>query len=811
MIRHQVAVRALTLCIMLVFFGQLCFGATQLSLTSDEPAHVANGYAILTTRDFWSVPYHGHPPLVNVWTAWPLLLQQERPNVSELPGWHENLIRLTRDLWRTFGSLDRLAYVTRYPNMLLALVLLALVVRWSSEWHGAAGGLLALLLMSWDPTMIAHAQLNTTDLGFALLAFVTFYLCWKLQRRFSYLTLVGIGLTSGAAMGAKASGIVIPPLVALLFSGYYLVEVLSQGDGRTTTAGDRKARMRQWLRPGLNWASYSLCVLLLSGLVIWAAYGFSLRPLPFAVHLEMLRIFFEGQARLAFANGELRVGGWWWYFPFATVIKTPLPLMLAYGLGLVWALADPGRLFRRDLALWLFPGIYLLAALVSDVNIGYRHLLPIFPFLYVNTSRIAGSLRGSTGRIPRYVSQPLSVLLGVWYVLGTALVYPFPIAYFNELVGGAKNGYRYLVDSNVDWGQSFKALKSYMDLKEIPRANISYFTWIDPGAYGIHYTPLFPGHGTESYMPRRYDPAPGVYAISATTLQGIALKEHDPDLYEWFRHRVPDAQPGYGLLVYEVRPHDPPATWLAQCSVPVAPFDDTAIREGFGRDDLRRVTFDCTQAWILPGAGQTHGWYALYHETWAEAAPFVRARLAPTRLSYEQARSTLVTAFTLFEWQGIEDASEVVPPLSVVAAPIGWPPAQAEVAGEMRTTPVELGETLSLLHYEVVETPKDGVLEVWTTWLIRDVPTRPLSLIGHLLGADERPVAVSDGLGVEPSQWQPGDVIVQRHAFTLPPELAAGTYWLQTGAYWLDTLDRLPVTGAPPDYDRLLLTEVEIK
>jgi 4-amino-4-deoxy-L-arabinose transferase-like glycosyltransferase len=808
--RRRYPIRALILGMMLVFFGQLCFGATQLSLTSDEPAHIANGYTLLTTGDLWTVPRHGHPPLINVWNAGPLLLQEERPELSTLPGWRADLITFTSHLWDKFGSLDRLAYVTRYPNMLLAVMLIALVYRWAREWASTIAGGLAVFLMTWDPTMVAHAQLNTTDLGFTLCLFVAFYLCWKLHRRFSYATLIGIGLAGGAAMSAKASGILVPLLVCTVFAGYYLLEVLARLDSRSREGWGWQARARLVVAPAIKWFFYGAVVLFLSTFTLWATYGFANPAHAFAVHGEMLRIFFAGQQRLAFAAGELRAGGWWWYFPYAFTIKTPIPAILAYATGLLHVLLSPRKLIQRDLALWSFPLAYLLAALVSDVNIGVRHLLPLFPFLYVIASGISRPIWRGAGRGWSYIRQPLYLALGIWYIWGTAHVYPFAIAYFNELVGGAKNGYHYLVDSNVDWGQSFKALKTYMDENQVPEAWVSYATWIDPGAYGVAYHPLFPGQGTEPYFPRRYDPAPGFYAISATTLQGIALKEHDPDLYEWFRNRKPAAQPGYGLLIYEVAPHDPPAEWIAQCDVPVTPLNAEAIQEGLGRTDLRQIAFDCTQAWIYPNAGHDSGWYALYHETWTHAAPFTRARLAPAHLSYEQRHFNVVPAFALFEWQGAGPTPYATTTITVVASPITWPPAQAQSAGETYATPVDFGDTLTLVAFESIERPRDNVIEMWTTWQVREVPTRPLSLIGHLVQADAQPAIVSDGLGVLPDQWRAGDLIVQRHTFELPQGIAPGTYWLQTGAYWLDTLERLPVGQSPLGSDRVLLTAVEV-
>ena len=100
---------------------------------------------------------------------------------------------------------------------------------------------------------------------------------------------------------------------------------------------------------------------------------------------------------------------------------------------------------------------------------------------------------------------------------------------------------------------------------------------------------------------------------------------------------------------------------------------------------------------------------------------------------------------------------------------------------------------------------------MWTWWTVAEVPTRPLSLMGHLVGADGAPIAVDDGLGVPVDQWQPGDLFVQRHRLLIPEGTPPGVYALHTGAYWLDTMERWPVTL--PDgtaTDHILVGQIEV-
>jgi 4-amino-4-deoxy-L-arabinose transferase-like glycosyltransferase len=782
--------RLIIIALFLAFFGQLCCGARHLSLTSDEPAHFISGYSYLATGDLWTIPPHGHPPLINIWSAWLLFLQPEHPDPRLLPYWGEDLILYFRAAWSQFGPVERIECLIRYPIMLLAMLLAALVCRWAHERYGNWGAVLAATAMTWDPLMIAHAQLDTTDLGMTLLAFGTFYLLDLFLKQRSWSVLMGIGLCLGAVMGAKASGLMVLPL-ALAFLGWGWFHT---------------ANRRQQIGP---WLGYMSVVVMLAVVVLWALYRFEWGPLPgtgisvpFPSHIQMLDIFFRGTARRAFLWGEIRTGGWWWYFPVAFAIKTPLPLIGAFIAATWLAFHSPRRWLLAETALWFFPLVYLVTAIQGGVNIGYRHLLPIAPFAYVHLARLGPWLAQGVSLRLRQLKMTLAAVLGLWYVVGTMHVYPFALAYFNELVGGPRQGYHYLVDSNVDWGQSYKALRQFMDQTGIQEIWLSYFTWVDPAVYGVHYRPLFPGWGTEPVMPQRYDPSPGFYAISATTLQGIALKEHDPDLYEWFRHQEPLAQLGYGLLVYQVMPHDPTAHWIAQCTIPVVPLSSASIESGFGRDDLRKVTFDCSQSWVYPESGKTTGWYGLFRATWLNGDDFIIDSLASARLSYQQREFHELPAFALFEQSRPPTLQGLI--TTVRTAPSNWPLERIGTEGTVLVAPVSMTGPLTFLGSQVKA--QGRTIELWTFWRVEGAPLRPVSIMAHLLDQTGQVVAVGDGLGFPIEQWCAGDIIVQRAYLSAP---APGCYEVQTGIYWLDTLERWSMRDAIGD--RLLLSSITVK
>ena len=799
--------RSAVLLVWLTFFAQLALGSNQLSLTSDEPPHFAHGYVMLTTGNTWALLDHRHPPLLNVWGAWPLLLQPEHPDPRTMAHWDGDFVLFVRELWPKLGPVERLACVTRYPQMLLGLLLMAVVYRWARERFGRAAGLLAVTVMAFDPTMIAHAQLNTTDVGMAFFAFACLYLVLQSPNPFSWQNLVGIGVTLGATLASKGSGVMLVPVVVVLLAWQETRDKKQEARSKKQETRDKrqeardKGRDSSILRSAYRILYLASCILFVAVLLLWASYGFRLEPvspdspvrLPLVSHARMVRVILAEKARTAFLWGEVREGGWWWYFPVAFVIKTPIPILVMILWTLLTAVIKTrlrkSKIENRKstieaLAFWLFPAVYLAVAVRSGMNIGYRHLLPVFPFVYVAIGRITNH----ESRITDYELRFTFSILLAWLVAGTLRVYPFDIAYFNEAVGGPRNGYRYLVDSNVDWGQSFKALRAWMDETGTEEVRLSYYTWIDPVAYGVNYHPLPPSQESPPVFDRRYDPEPGVYAISATPLQGVMVA--DADMYDWFRHREPVAQPGYGLLVYEVAPHPSEPQWLAQCAVPVAPLTADAIVSGFGRDDLRTLAFDCTQSWVYPEGGASSGWYALHADVVRADDGFQQVHLDNTQVNYVQCRPGLLPPFTLYE-----QPVGPVHPATFDAAPVEF-------------------DALTFLGYTVLESlsPSPGdTLTIESWWRVDAVPERPLSLMLHLVGPDGHPVIVGDGLGVPREVWRVGDVIVQRHALSIPADAPVGAYTPQVGVYWLDTLARWTVRSGPQaHHDALHLSTIDI-
>jgi hypothetical protein len=782
-----------------VLFAQAMTSIPRLSITFDEDLHISTGYGVLRMGDLRLV--EDHPPLLGLLTSWPLLLSPNTPDPWEVPAWEQGDRRLfvRNEIWWSL-PIDTWVVPPRIPVVWLAMVLGAVLFRWACEWFGPRAGLLALAFFVFDPNILAHGTLATLDLGVTCFMFIAMYGVQRVLYRPNWTNVVLAGVFLGLALATKVSALIVLPVGAGLMVLWGLV-----------------ARWRSKL------AGRLLIYVGVASLTLWAVHLFDFGPPPgLSVPLpaptywnSLLRVGRHvARGNPAYLLGETYVGGRWYYFPIVFALKTPLSALPLVGVALVTTLRGAWRDPRqrwRTLMLLLLPAGYFLMSMANRINLGYRHLLPIVPFLYLVTARLVAPHPATIPSRPQYaprtahhVSRIIVLALLLWQMVGTLRVWPFHLTFFNEIAGGPGNGYRHLADSNVDWGQGLKALRDYLEARSRPDVRLSSFVFfIRPSLYGIRATPLPPLADAPAVLPARFNPAPGTYVISASTLRGLQLI--DREMYNWFWHREPDDVIANAMLVYHVPERTPSPTWLAQCTVPVTPLSSETATEGFGRADLRMLAFDCTQSWIYPCGGGSAGWYVLHRDTASRENAFIHRRLAPTALSFEQTIPRETPPLSVFEW---ERQALALPPGegALWASPAEWPPSQAQVDGVSVAVPITLDGPLSFLGYEVTQEE-----HLVTYWRVTDQPDRPFSLMGHIVGADGIPVVVGDGLGISWDQLQPGDVLLQRHTLTASQELPEGPYWLQTGAYWLDTMERWDILAADgPAGDRILLTTLEI-
>ncbi len=772
-------------------FFLLCFYALALpavrqkSPTMDEQGFLVRGLGVIRGEN-----QHmrvGHPIGLNVWNAL-LLAHDARVRLPTTdPSWTESSFHRPAELflWEIGNDVAHILFLGRLPTVWLGLWLIALVGRFAAEAtsHAPWAAPLAMGVLAFDPNILAHGTLATTDLGLAAGTLLATYTLWRAVRRPQGINFVLAGVGLGLLLNTKfTAGLVLLCLGVLALIGI----------GRAWRAGGRFP-LRLALGLGLIypltafftlWASYSFQVGTLPAQLPSFSALLGGRTLPLAAYIEQLSDLGGRmqKATPAFLLGRYSDEGWWYYFPVALALKTPWPTWLLF----IGALARPVRRWRRweGAALGLVPAGYLAFSLTSGINIGYRHVLLLLPFVaLIIAYRLApaaapAGTQGApaSGRHRWLPGLPLTLLV-LWLALDTLRLAPHYLAYFNPLAGGPDDGWRALVDSNLDWGQDLAGLKTWLDEQGVDHIWLSYFGEGRPEYYGISYTglPSFPPRlmPPEAQPTSLRRPAPGLYAISATNLQGVLFEDHDR--LAWFRTQTPIAKIGYSIFLYEV-PAEGAPTALALGGLQIDDLDETAW-EQWDSNDLTLSWFDPTQSLLLPGAPRA--WLAL-----ATDIPFSH-RLQTQLLDSCCTVATSTPPYTLYQRQTERQLPAGLSLESALEQPLTFHQEEGSITLQEATYQYNLDELWVISHWHALGQP------------------RPVHIFLHLTAPDGRMVAQWDGLGAVWQGWRAGDALWQFSRLVWPADVAPGRYSLWVGLYHPTTGER----WQSPAGDRIFLGE----
>ena len=525
---------------LLLFFVQGVFFIRANSPTYDEAMHLAAGYSYLAMGDFRLEPQN--PPLIKALLALPLFLGYRLPFDPNAQHWRDGDGYLIGQhfLYKSTLPADRILFLSRVPNLFLGIALITLIGWWAYRLWGTCAAILALALASLEPNLVAHASLVTTDIGAALFIFLTVYLLWEYLRVPRWWILSLVSIATGLALVAKFSTILLIPLIPLLLGASLLIDPEARAFLQLT-----KRQTLSNLKILEATMPLFVMVLFVVAIVSLAYFFQGLSPWLFGLQ-RFMALAQEGQP--AFFWGEYSYAGWWNYFLVAFLIKTPLGSLILIGASLLFYRAG-NSLGRREAIFILLPVIVIFVLTSqSKVNIGLRHILAIYPFLFVLASRL------TTVRFRRQWLAPLLLGMPLLMTAVSALrIAPHQLAFFNELIGGPDQGYRYLSDSNLDWGQDLKGVKAYMEKEKLPIIYFSYFGTALPSYYGIRYQ-YVPGTWPLNWPPpsdRVPDSAPRkMLAISTHNLQDLSTLNYP--LFRWLWTRRPAAKIGYSIFVYDL-------------------------------------------------------------------------------------------------------------------------------------------------------------------------------------------------------------------------------------------------------------------
>ena len=534
------------------------------SLTWDEDNHMFAGYMMWHTGDYGLNPEH--PPLVKLLATLPLLGENLWVPPLEKRDFKAVAYLAGRDwLARNDGASQRLVFRMRLTAGLLAIALTLLIFFAAREYFGDLAGLVALTLAAFDPNVLGHSALVTTDIGVSLFFLAGIFCFYRYVKQPSLARLALAGLAAGLLLATKHSGILLAPMLLLLI-GWELF---------TAPKGSRA-------RLALRLSGAFAAIVVVGVLVLWAFYGYrySARPTGMAMsttlddyvapfgpgissavlgigrwHLlpESYLIGLVDVGRMAafyptFIFGKVYAHGQWWYFPVVILIKTTLGLLALAALSF-FAVFTGNLRKGRELAYLLIPaGFYLLVAILAGMNIGARHLLPVDTFLFILA---AGGITALAAGNKRWMGVGAALI--TLHIISALTVFPNYIAYANEAWGGPKNVHNLLSDANADWAQQLFQVKEWQDRHPSEECWFAYFAYpeIDPAVYGIHCHHL---PTVDTFWLGGADIIPPVISgnvlLSAGDLSGCEWPSGRLNPYTAFQPLKPVEMIDYGVMVY---------------------------------------------------------------------------------------------------------------------------------------------------------------------------------------------------------------------------------------------------------------------
>jgi hypothetical protein len=551
-----------------VLLIELTFTIRHETQTWDEACHIFAGYRYWTRGDFAMNPEH--PPLVKLLATAPLLpLHLNGPERKGVFSKEEDFLSATQFVYN--NNAEQIMFRTRMAASLLCLLLAMLVFAAAREMFGNIAALVALTLFVFEPNMLAHGWEVTTDTGFSCFLLATVYAFYRYAKQPSARKLALVGLAAGLALATKHSAILVFPILIVL---------------AVAELGLRRRAISDQVNSRSSVAKLAGALLVIAGIaivVLWAAYGFRLHPqkgvsaetrvIEYAqgLHHPLQTVLISQAARWhllpeaylygladvgyiagfshSYIFGEVYPHGQWFYFPAAFLIKSTLSLLLLFAVA-PFAIAFRGARHRRELAFLTIPAaLYFAVAMISGLNIGVRHILPVYPFVIILAGWAAAELITPKRKLAYAV-----VFVLLFGIVSSLRVFPVYLAYTNELWGGPANTYKYLSDSNVDWGQQLKSIKTYLDQRHVQNCWFAYFADVvaDPKYYGIPCKPLTT-IASVWLKPSMEVPASidGPVLISAGVLSGYEFGPGELNPYDQFQRLHPTAVIEHGVFVFD--------------------------------------------------------------------------------------------------------------------------------------------------------------------------------------------------------------------------------------------------------------------
>jgi 4-amino-4-deoxy-L-arabinose transferase-like glycosyltransferase len=566
-----------------IMFALMFFSSWNDAVIFDETAHIGAGYSYLTQRDMRLNPEH--PPLVKDLAALPLLLLNLR-FPTDTAAW-QSLVNGQWDqggpfLFEFGNNADSILHFARFPIMILGLLLGIVLFLWTRNLYGNKTAILATFFYAFSPTVIAHSRFVTTDIGASLAFLASIIIFIKFLARPTKKYILAAGIVFGVAQLTKFSLFLLIPIFVILGFVWLLVQEEFY-DARAS----RKKRLTLFLKQALSLYLKIALIFIIGAVLIWAFYIWHVWDYPQARQLSDAQtliggfhpqIFVEldlwlighaptrplGQYLLgvmmvtqrtaggnsAYFLGEVSSAGWRYYFPTVYLLKETLGFHILTLLALFIALGRIKKAREKSLSAlrgWIvdnfpifvsifFVVFYWTSSIANPLNIGVRHVLPTFPFIFFLVARELAlwtsisvideikSFRDFISMIYKNFILPIPkmffLMLTLLWIASSVLVnFPYYLSYYNELAGGTRSGHLYATDSNYDWGQDLKRLRNIVKEEKI---YLDYFggSTASNGAQrywlGNQFVPWYSSFGPP--------PHGALFAVSANSIRGSQAK-----------------------------------------------------------------------------------------------------------------------------------------------------------------------------------------------------------------------------------------------------------------------------------------------
>ncbi|MBI4089827.1 MAG: glycosyltransferase family 39 protein [Candidatus Kerfeldbacteria bacterium] len=547
-VNRRVASVGLLVGVLLVSGLLLWLGAVEDSQTADEATYVVSGLSYWRTGD-WRLNVE-HPPLLKLLFGLPLVAAGVpfTPDASDWAGASQWDI-VPKALFGSAAPGHELLVSARVVNIVLTLALVLVAAILANKTWGQRAAILAVVLVAFEPNVLANGHLATTDIGYTLAmlsSILTFG--WWLER-WTWTRLVAAAAAFGLALLTRFNAVSLIVILPLL----YAIARLTAGE--QVRLSPRQA------------VSAILLFAVVSFIVIWAGYGFEFRvldqvqdqsarqlleslgrfgrwmqsvPLPAASYVSgfLWQIVHNQAGQPAYLFGQASQTGWWYYFPAAMLVKLTLGSLLLAALSL-WV----ARWRRPGSAGRVFSGWYvgtaliglLLLALPSRLNLGVRYVLPSIVLLMV----LAAGVVRARWRWPR-IGVGVVIALTFWHVASVVRLTPTFLPYANEAFGGPSKLYRHLIDSNLDWGQDLVRVRRYLAAHGLTDYYFRSFTTAPAAAYGLREIDI----PTDDQVVTR--------PVTNVVVVGQSYLYYPGQRLEWLKRLKPSATIGHATNLYDL-------------------------------------------------------------------------------------------------------------------------------------------------------------------------------------------------------------------------------------------------------------------